>query len=360
MRLLGPENEPVKGRGASHDVTNRFERLTYELDLEHCDPDQPAPATQFYRDASRTILASNDSPDVGFEFSINPYRGCEHGCIYCYARPSHEYLGFSPGLDFETKIMVKEDAPQLLRQALRSPKWQPQMIMISGVTDCYQPIERKLKLTRACLEVLAEFRNPVGVITKNWLVTRDIDVISELARHNAAVVNISITTLDLNLNRILEPRSSSPAQRLDAVEQLAKAGIPVGVMVAPVIPGLTDSEMPKILEASAKAGASRAGYVMLRLPHAVAPLFEQWLTEHYPERKEKILNRLRSLREGKLYDSTYGTRMRGEGPFAEQVRTMFDIATRRFGLTQRGNLSTESFRRPVETGDQVDLFSEQS
>src|SRR5262249_29963864 len=250
--------------------------LHYERDQE-ADPEGPAPATQFFRDSSRTIIARNDSPDVGFDASINPYRGCEHGCTYCYARPTHEYLGFSAGLDFETKIMVKEDAPELLRRELAAPRYQPKPLALSGVTDPYQPIERRLQLTRRCLEVLVEFRNPVVIVTKNHLVTRDADLLGELATRRAVAVFVSVTTLDADLARILEPRASSPPGRLDAVKELAELGIPVGVLVAPVIPGLTDHELPSILKAVASAGAISAGYVMLRLPHAVAVLFEQWL-----------------------------------------------------------------------------------
>ncbi|HWF18874.1 MAG TPA: PA0069 family radical SAM protein, partial [Verrucomicrobiae bacterium] len=262
----------IPHRGASENLPNRFEKIHLERD-EDWNPDEDVlPQTQFLRDHSSTIIATNDSPDVGFEASVNPYRGCEHGCIYCYARPTHEYLGFSAGLDFETRIMVKDRAPELLRAELSSPKWKPKTISISGVTDCYQPVERKLKLTRGCLQVLAEFRNPVGIVTKNHLVTRDIDVLSELARYNCSVVFVSVTTLDTDLRKVMEPRTSPPASRLAAIEALANAGIPVGVMVAPVVPGLTDHEMPNILAAAVKAGAKFAGYVTLRLPYAVAPL----------------------------------------------------------------------------------------
>src|SRR5207237_8155344 len=245
----------IKGRGASWNPQNRFEKLEYVRD-EDAPPDEDAPHTIYLRDPSRSIIARNDSPDVGFETSINPYRGCEHGCIYCFARPTHEYLGFSAGLDFETRIVVKEYAPELLREELMSPKWTPQLIAISGVTDPYQPIERKLQLTRRCLAVLAEFRNPVAIITKNHLVTRDIDVLRELAEHNAAAVSVSITTLDEKLARIMEPRTSTPQLRLNAIEQLAAAGIPAGVMVAPVVPAITDHELPAILTAARDAGAS--------------------------------------------------------------------------------------------------------
>src|SRR5262245_25350326 len=257
-----------RSRGAAENPPNRFEKIILEPDPEWYDPDEPVPPTQFFKDRSSTIISYNDSPDVGFEASVNPYRGCEHGCIYCYARPFHEFLGFSSGLDFETKIMVKEDAPELLRRELAAPKWKPKVIALSGVTDCYQPIERKLKLTRRCLEVLAEFRNPVGIVTKNLLVTRDVDVLGELARYGAAAVFVSVTTLDPALRKVMEPRTSPPASRLSTIETLAQAGIPVGVLVAPVIPALTDHELPGILAAAAKAGARFAGYVLLRLPYA--------------------------------------------------------------------------------------------
>ena len=323
-------------RGAAENPPNRFEKIHLERDEDWNPEEDPLPRTQFLKDASKTIIAYNDSPDIGFEASVNPYRGCEHGCIYCYARPFHEYLGFSSGLDFESKIMVKENAPKLLREELSSPKWKPQVIAMSGVTDCYQPIERKLKLTRGCLEVLAEFRNPVGIITKNFLVTRDIDFLSELARHNAVAVYISITTLDSELRKVMEPRTSPPAARLEAIRRLAQAGIHVGVLMAPIIPGLTDHEILAVLEAAANAGAKSAGHVTLRLPHAVAPLFEQWLQTHFPDRKEKVLNRLRTMRGGKLYDSQFGKRMRGEGIFADQIDQLFEVARRKAGIAERG------------------------
>src|SRR5205085_9262982 len=297
LLIMSADVGSIKGRGASWNPQNRFEKLEYVVDDE-AERDDSAPRTIYLRDPSRSIIVYNDSPDVGFDASINPYRGCEHGCIYCYARPFHEYLGFSAGLDFETKIMVKTDAPELLREELNAPKWQPQTIAISGVTDPYQPIERKLEITRRCLEVLAEFRNPAGVITKNHLVTRDVDHFRELAKYEAASVFVSITTLDAKLANIMEPRASTPELRLAAIEALAAAGIPAGVMVAPVVPAITDHEMPKILAAARRAGAPRAGDVVLRLPHAVAPLFEQWLVENFPDRKDKVLNRVRDLRRG--------------------------------------------------------------
>src|SRR5438046_3404770 len=277
---------PIRGRGASWSPANRFERLHVDLtdmDVVDDDPDaeeRPRRATQYFRDAT-TIITRNTSPDVGFETSLNPYRGCEHGCIYCYARPTHEYLGFSAGLDFESKIMVKTNAPQLLRAELESPRWRPQTLVMSGVTDPYQPVERKLRITRGCLEVLAQFRNPVAIITKNHLVTRDLDLLRELAAFNAVAVNVSVTSLDSNLQRVLEPRTTSPQGRLDAIERLRAAKIPVGVMVAPIIPGLTDHELPNILDACAKAGAQFAGYTIVRLPWSVAPLVGHWLEEHF-------------------------------------------------------------------------------
>ena len=308
----------------------------------------PPITTQYFDDKTKTIIAHNQSPDVGFESSINPYRGCEHGCIYCFARPTHEYLGFSAGLDFESRIMVKRAAPRLLEAELLSPKWKPHLLMMSGVTDCYQPIERKLKITRACLEVLAKFKNPVAILTKNKLVTRDIDILSELAKHNAVVVNLSVTSLDPKLQRILEPRTSAPLARIDAVSQLRSAGIPVGVMVAPVIPGINDHEIPAIVAACGKAGAQFAGHVLLRLPWAVAPLFEHWLDEHFPDRKAKVLERVRAFRGGKLYDSRWRTRQIGDGVFAEQIASLFNIACRRAGMTERPKLSTTAFQRPQQ------------
>ena len=336
----------LKGRGASWNPQNRFETLAYVVDDEAHIEETGVPRTIYMRDPTRTIITTNDSPDIGFDASINPYRGCEHGCIYCFARPTHEYLGFSAGLDFETKILVKEDAPLLLREELNKKSWEPKVIAISGVTDPYQPIERKLGITRGILEVLADFRNPVGMITKNHLVTRDIDHLSELARFNCTRVFVSITTLDPALHHIMEPRTSTPELRLDAVAKLADAGVPVGVMVAPVVPGITDHEMPKILEAARKAGAKWAGFVVLRLPWAVAPLFERWLEEHFPDRKDKVLNRVRDLRGGKLYDAKWGLRGKGEGIFAEQIAALFDVATRRYGFNEEDReLSIEHFRR---------------
>jgi DNA repair photolyase len=347
----------MKGRGTTQRPPNRFERIAYERAPDWNEPDDPAPQTRFYRDASVSLITYNDSPDLGFRASINPYRGCEHGCVYCYARPYHEYLGLSAGLDFETKIIVKENAPELLRRELSSPRWKPQVLALSGVTDPYQPIERRLRLTRRCLEVLAEFRNPVVIVTKNLLVTRDVDLLGELARHDAAAVYVSVTTLDAELARVMEPRTTQPAARLRAIRELTQAGVPAGVMVAPVIPGLTDHELPAIVAAAAEAGARFAGMVPLRLPYAVKELFVNWLEQHLPERKNKILSRIRAMRGGRLNDPEFGTRMEGQGIFAEQMARLFALACRRAGVTAGGpKLSGAAFRRPQSA--QLGLFGE--
>ena len=346
---------PLPGRGAHTNPPNRFAPLILEPDPD-CPPDErPHPRTQFFIDGTESLLTKNDSPDIPFTVGLNPYRGCEHGCAYCFARPYHEYLGWSSGLDFETKIMVKTRAPELLRRELSSPRWEPQSIAMSGITDCYQPGERQFRVTRGCLEVCAEFRQPISIVTKNALVTRDRDVLADLARDNCAAVYVSITTLDPELAGKLEPRASRPAARLRAIRELADAGIPVGAMVAPIIPGLTDHEMPAILDAVAAAGARRAGYVVLRLPHAVKDVFLQWLDDHAPTKKARILDRVRELRGGQLNVSEWGKRLRGEGIFADQLRDLFRISARRAGLNQeRHVLSTAHFRRPG--GEQLTLF----
>jgi DNA repair photolyase len=352
---VDPTNLRTRGRGANINPPNRFEALHYDLE-DWCEPDlEERPVrTQYFRDDTQTIIAYNNSPDVGFDASLNPYRGCEHGCAYCYARPTHEYLGFSAGTDFESRILVKPNAAQLLAAELARRTWMPQVLALSGVTDSYQPIERKLQITRACLRVLADFRNPVGVITKNHLVTRDTDLLSELAAVNAASVTVSITTLDSALARILEPRASSPSHRLDAIAKLRAAGVPVGVNIAPIIPGINEHEIPNIAGAAARAGARHAAYTIIRLPLTVAPVFIAWLEKHFPERKEKVLNGIRQMRDGRLNTSDFGGRMRGEGPVAEQIRQLFRVSCHRAGLDHpQPELSTAAFRRLLP--DQMEL-----
>ena len=340
-------------RGATSNPRNRFERLVVELDDEFA-AEERNPQTQFLRDDTQTLISYTDSPDIGFRASVNPYRGCEHGCAYCYARPYHEYLGFSAGLDFETRIMVKLAAPELLRRELSSANWQPQVLAMSGVTDCYQPIERKLQITRRCLEVLAEFRNPVAIVTKNYLVTRDLDILEELASMKAANVNLSITTLDTDLARRLEPRASLPSHRLEAIERLSLAKIPVRVLVAPVIPGLNDHEIPAILSRARAAGAQDAGYVLLRLPYGVKEIFSDWLATHLPGAKNKILDRIRATRRGALNDPRFGSRMRGEGSEAEAIQRLFDVSMAREGFNKVAmSLSIGQFRNPY--GEQLEF-----
>lgn len=337
-----------KGRAAGFNTPNRFEKtqlVPLEIDIATDEGAPPIP-TIFYRDSSRSILARNDSPDLPFQYSINPYRGCEHGCIYCYARPSHEYLGFSAGLDFETKIMVKMEAASLLHKVLESKHWVPQMVAFSGNTDCYQPVERKLALTRACLEVFLQFRNPVGLITKNSLILRDRDILRDMAGFNLIHVMVSITTLDPELARKMEPRTSSPVNRLKTIESLAKAGIPVGVNAAPIIPGLTDEEIPAILKSAVEHGATSAGYILLRLPGAVEPLFLDWVRREFPNRAGKIINRIQDARHGRMSDARYGTRLKGEGQIAQAISRLFTLHAQRHGLSKRwSGLSTDHFRR---------------
>ena len=339
MRIL-----PVKGRGVAYDPPNRFETVHVEMEPGHYAEEKPR--TEFLADATRSIVARNQSPDVGFDASVNPYRGCEHGCVYCYARPTHEYLGFSSGLDFERKILVKLRAPELLRDELSKPSWRPQVLGMCGVTDAFQPVERRLRLTRGCLEVLRDFRNPVTIVTKNHLVTRDADILADLASHDCAQVTISVTTLRNGLQRVMEPRTSIPARRLDAIRTLADAGVPVGVFVAPVIPGLTDEELPAIVQAAAAAGARYASYLILRLPMGVADHFTQWLEVHFPDRRDKVLGRIRGMRGGKLNDPAFHRRFRGQGEYARQIRGLFRAAVRKAGLDRKPPpLSTAAFRR---------------
>jgi DNA repair photolyase len=359
------KNHPpnIVGRASTIAPLSRFERYQYEVDLSdfESDPDYLGSSrkvpTEYYRDESNSIVSENNSPDVGFRYSINPYRGCAHGCAYCYARPTHEYLGMNAGLDFESKIMVKEDAASLFRKWLSRKQWKPELIAFSGVTDCYQPAERQFKLTRSCLEVACEARQPIGIITKNALVTRDLDLIIEMAKFNAIRVSISVTTLDMDLARKMEPRTSTPRARLSAIQQLSNAGVPVNVMVAPIIPGLNDVEIASILKAAAEAGAQSAGSVLLRLPLSVRPVFLDWLERNLPSQKEKIEARIRSIRDGKLNDSTFKSRMKGSGPMAEQIKQSFNVFKKKFGLDKSSPpLSSEHFRIPQSDDGQLRLF----
>ena len=312
--------------------------------------------TEVLTDTSRTILTRNDSPDVSFDYSLNPYRGCEHGCTYCFARPGHETLGYSCGLDFETRIIAKPDAPALLRKALTKPSWRGETIVLSTITDCYQPVESKMQITRQCLEVMVAFRQPVSIITKSRLVLRDLDLLEKLAAHGAVSVAISLTSLNNELSRKLEPRAASPRDRLWTIRRLASAGIPVTVMVAPVIPAINDREIPKLLEAAADAGATRAQMVLLRLPHQVDELFVRWLQVHMPDRAEHVLRLVREARGGKLYDAQYGARMRGVGAYAEHLRQTFSLFSARFGLSATiSPLNSSAFRRPTDAA-QMRLF----
>src|SRR5690349_9859533 len=322
---------PIKGRGSAIQPANRFLSVNLEADLEHVETDEEyleqlgRPPTEYLTDESQSIVATNDSPDIGFRYSVNPYRGCSHGCSYCYARPGHEYLGMSAGLDFETKVLVKSRAAELFREFLARPSWNPETIMLSGVTDCYQPAERRFRITRACVEVAAECRQPIGVITKNALVTRDIDLFAKLAEHRAISVALSITTLDAKLARVMEPQTSSPEARLRAIRELTAAGIRTTVMTAPIIPGINDSEIPAILTAAREAGAEGAGYVMLKLSSTVRPVFLDWLERAYPDKSARVQSLIRSVRDGKLNDTNFGSRQVGTGNLAELIANTFRL-----------------------------------
>lgn len=371
-----------KGRGTGLKPTNRFETVSISVDGEYIDEELRREAaersasgvtlsnellaeiasersqvpTRVYRDDSKSILNRVESPDLPMAWTLNPYRGCEHGCVYCYARPGHEYLAMNCGLDFETKIFAKPDAADLLRRALAKPGWQGETISMSGVTDCYQPVERKMKLTRACLEVMHECRQPATIVTKNHLVTRDLDILVAMARWGGAAVAISLTTLDAKLAATMEPRASTPRDRLKAMEELSAAGVPVMVMTAPMIPGVNDRELPALLEAAAAAGAKHAGYVLLRLPWQVKELFLDWLKRELPERAAKVESLLRQTRGGALYKASFETRMKGEGALAENLANTFSVFAKRYGLNQtRLELNHELFRAPALDG-QMRLF----
>ncbi|WP_431303489.1 PA0069 family radical SAM protein [Sediminicoccus sp. BL-A-41-H5] len=329
---------PQRGRAALSNPTPRFERQLAEAFDDgwgSLTEDMPSLRTTLTREAAKSALTYNDSPDLGFDRSINPYRGCEHGCVYCYARPSHAYLGLSPGLDFETRLLFKPDLPEILERELSRPGYQPRPVALGANTDPYQPVEREQGLTRRVLEVLERFGHPVTIVTKSAGVLRDADILARMAQRNLVRVCISITTLDPKLARAMEPRAASPLRRLEAVRALAAQGIPVAVLAAPMIPGINDAELERILEASAHAGASSAGYVLLRLPLEVRQIFEEWLNAHYPERAARVLALVRQTRGGKLYDTRFGQRQTGEGAYAELLARRFDVALRRLGLDRR-------------------------
>ncbi len=349
--------------GSRIDPPNRFDRIHtvpddehLEWDVEYLDQRQDR-RIEYIADSSKSIVSENKSPDIPFRYSINPYRGCIHACSYCYARPSHELLGFNAGLDFETRIVVKHDAPQLLRDFLARDSWKPEPITFSGVTDCFQPAERKFRLTRQCLEVVQVCFQPVSIVTKNALVLRDLEILRGLAVHNLVHVFLSVTTLDAQLARDMEPRTSIPSARLRAISTLAEAGVPVGVMVAPIIPGLNDSEVPAILEAAKNAGAAVAGYVLLRLPLTVEPVFTEWLERTQPLKAERVLGRVRETRGGKLNSSSWGERMAGTGEIADQIKTMFRLFKKKLGLDQKlPPHNCDLFEPPVPKSGQQWLF----
>ena len=355
-------DRPRKGRGAVSNEAGRYEphsRIAVD-DGWADDPadDGPPPLkTMVTRDTSRTVIARNASPDVPFDRSINPYRGCEHGCIYCFARPTHAWLGLSPGLDFETKLFAKFDAARLLEAELAQPSYTPDVIALGANTDPYQPVERRLGITRSILEVLARARHPVVIVTKSQLVTRDLDILAPMAREGLVKVFVSVTTLDSALARKMEPRASRPVLRIETIRRLAQAGVSAGVLTAPMIPALNDGEMDAILETASEAGAEAAGYILLRLPLEIKDLFIEWLEAHFPDRKNHVLSLLRDTRGGNLYQSAWGKRMRGDGVYADLLARRFELACKRLGLNERGwDLDTTRFSRPVLPGAQLALF----
>ncbi len=356
--LIG--HQSFKGRGSSSNVAGRFDSLILEKtdDGWYQDEIVENPAETVLPDRARSVITSNDSPDVGFDLSINPYRGCAHGCVYCFARPTHSYLGLSPGLDFETKLFYKADAVNILEAELAKPKYVCKTIALGINTDGYQPLEKRLQVTRGILAVLARCRHPVTIVTKSALIIRDLDLLTDLAKDHLVSVMLSVTSLTNDIKRTLEPRTASPASRLRVIEQLAQAGVPVGVLVAPVIPAITDHEIEDIMAAAKTAGATRAGYVLLRLPHELKIIFRDWLAEHYPDRAKHVMSLINQSRGGKDYDAQFGTRMRGTGPYAELLRTRFDLAKRKLGYAgaeERYELNTKLFRPPTPATPQLSL-----
>lgn len=352
--------DPLHGRGARTNAGGRFERFVAEAFDDGWTPDEVIKLeTIVTPELAKTIISTNQSPDISFDQSINPYRGCEHGCIYCYARPNHAYVGLSPGLDFETKLFVKANAAELLEAEFSKASYKPKTIMLGGVTDIYQPIERGYGVTRALLEVMERWRHPVALITKSQLVMRDIDILARLAERDLARAAVSITTLDRRIARVMEPRAATPQRRLEAVRVLTQAGVPTTVMMAPIVPAITDNEIEAVLQACAEAGASAAGYVVLRLPLEIKDLFREWLAEHFPDRAARVMSLVRSMRNGRDYDAEWGKRQKGEGPYAKLIADRFAAARRRFGLDKPSlPLDHTQFRRPLVAGGQQDLFAE--
>jgi DNA repair photolyase len=348
-----------RGRGAGVNPSGRYEPVTRHVFDDGWETIEELPPfkTEVQVEKPRTIITRNESPDISFDRSINPYRGCEHGCVYCFARPTHAYMGLSPGLDFESKLFAKPDAARLLEKELGKEGYQPKTIAIGTNTDPYQPIEREYRIMREILEVLEAHNHPVGIVTKSGLVTRDIDILARMAEKGLAKVALSVTTLDRKLARMMEPRANTPPKRLEAVRALNDAGVPASVMIGPVIPGLNDMEIERILESAVAAGAREAGYVMLRLPLEVSPIFKDWLLRHYPDRFRHVMSLIRSMRGGKDYDSEWGKRMRGSGPYAWQIGRRFELAAKRLGLnTERRQLRTDLFRAPARQGEQLTLL----
>ena len=353
-------NERRRGRGAVSNTSGRYEpaaRIPFDDGWLSLD-DLPPFKTVEREERARKIITRNESPDLGFDRSINPYRGCEHGCIYCFARPTHAYHGMSSGLDFETQLFVKPDAPELLRKELAAPSYKPRTIAMGTNTDPYPPIERKWKLTRRILEVLRDANHPVGIVTKSVLVLRDLDILSEMAAKGLAKVALSVTTLDPKLARAMEPRASTPPKRLEAIRELSRAGVPTAIMTAPIVPAINDSEIERLLDAGAANGAVEAGFVMLKMPFEIKDLFREWLREHFPDKEKHVISLVRDIHGGKDYDSTWGLRQTGTGPYAWSIGRRFELACNRLGLNARSyRLTTALFKKPVLRGDQMDLFA---
>jgi DNA repair photolyase len=356
---MAVDRERRRGRGAHSNASGRYEplaRIAFDDGWEKLE-DLPPFKTSVTADATRKIITRNDSPDISFDRSINPYRGCEHGCVYCFARPTHAFLGLSPGLDFESKLFMKPNAPELLERELSAPGYTPKVIAIGTNTDPYQPIERRYQIMRRILEVLDRAGHPVGIVTKSALVLRDLDILARMAKRDLVKVAISVTTLDAKLARTMEPRASTPPRRLEALRQLVKAGVPTSTMVAPVIPALNDAEIERILEAVAETGVRHAGYVLLRLPLEVRDLFREWLMANFPDRYRHVFKLIRDMRGGKDYDSTFGSRMTGKGPIAWMIGRRFEVACERLGFNATSvKTTTEHFRRPQAASEQLSLF----